>query len=181
MRSGDVVPGSFVLLISLAFLWGSSKTLWRNRQPFVFSVRGNRKVKFRGGGRDGTIFEEDGRKVQIYTELLGGKVSRAIHISSIEKYQPPHENEPLTDEQREEILDLLCEEYDYRGVRYEVIMSSKLTVQMPCPRCEQEQKLELQLPFGCIVERYYKVGDKVEWQAGRLPEKGGRPGKRESA
>jgi uncharacterized metal-binding protein YceD (DUF177 family) len=175
IRSGDVVPGSFVLLVSLAFLWGTSKTLWRNRQPFVFAVRGNRKVKFRGGGRDEINVEENGRKVRIYTELLGGKVSRAIHVSSIEKYEPPHDGELLTDKQREEVLDLLCEEYDYRGVRYEVVMSSKLPVQMPCPRCKEEQKLELQLPFGCIGERHYKIGDKVEWQAGRLPEKGGRP------
>ena len=132
-------------------------------------------MKFRGGGRDEINVEENGRKVKIYTELLGGKVSRAIHVSSIEKYEPPYEAELLTDKQREEILDLLCEEYDYRGVRYEVVMSSKLTVQMPCPRCKEEQELELQLPFGCIGERHYKMGDKVEWQAGRPLEKGGRP------
>jgi hypothetical protein len=53
-------------------LWGSSKTLKRNRQPFVFTVRGSRKVKFRSGGRDETVVEEDGRKVRIFTELLGG-------------------------------------------------------------------------------------------------------------
>jgi hypothetical protein len=175
IRSGDVVPGSFLLLVSLAFLGGSSKTLWRTRQLFVFAVRGNRKVRFRGGGRDEINFEENGRKVKIYTELLGGKVSRAIHVSSIEKYEPPYDGELLTDKQREEILDLLCEEYDYRGIRYEVVMSSKLTVRMPCPRCKEEQELQLQLPFGCIGERHYKIGDKVEWQASRLSEKGGRP------
>ena len=79
-------------------------------------------MKFRGGGRDEINFEENGRKVKIYTELLGGKVSRAIHVSSIEKYEPPHDGELLTDKQREEILDLLSEEYDYRGVRYDVVI-----------------------------------------------------------
>jgi uncharacterized metal-binding protein YceD (DUF177 family) len=175
IRSGDVAPGLFVLLVSLAFLWGSSKNLWRNRQPFVFAIRGNRKVRFRGGGRDETTFEENGRKMKIYTELLGGKTSRAIYVSAIQKYEPPHDGELLTNEQREEILDLLCEEYDYRGVRYEVVMSSKLSVQMPCPRCKEEQELGLQLPFGCVDERHYRIGDKVEWQSNRLPEKGGRP------
>jgi hypothetical protein len=133
IRSDEVAPGLFILLVSFAFLWGSSKALWRNRQPFVFVVRGNRKVKFRGGGRDEINVEENGRKVRISSELLGGKISRAIHVSSIEKYEPPYEGELLTDKKREEILDLLCEEYDYRGIRYEVVMSSKLTVQMPCP------------------------------------------------
>ena len=77
-------------------------------------------MKFRGGGRDGIVFEEDGRRVNIFSELLGGKTSRDIHANSIKKYEPPHEGEPLTLERQEEILDLLCEEYDYRGVSYEV-------------------------------------------------------------
>jgi hypothetical protein len=196
IRSGSFVPGSLLLLVALVFLWGSSKTLWRNRQPFVFAVRGDRKVKFRGAGRDDTVFEENGRKVKIYIEffvagsstgeIIGvgrwmfclsvGKTSRAIYANSIRKYEPPHDVELLTDEQREQILDLLCEEYDYRGVRYEVIMNSKLSLQLPCPRCREDQEFEIELPFGCISERHYKIGDKIEWQANRLPEKGGRPG-----
>jgi hypothetical protein len=81
----------------------------------------------------------------------------------------------LTNQQKEEILDLLCEDYDYRGVTYEVIMSSKLSVKMICPRCKETQNFEIKLPFGCIGERHYQIGDKVQWQQGRLPQKGGRP------
>jgi hypothetical protein len=51
IRSHGFVPGSLLLLVSLVLLWGSSKTLCRNRQPFVFAVRGDRKVKFRGSGQ----------------------------------------------------------------------------------------------------------------------------------
>jgi hypothetical protein len=80
--------GVVILLFSIPLLWVSSKTLWRKRQPFVFAVRADRKVKFRGGGRDETVFEENGRKVKIYTELQSGKISRAIHVNSIEKYEP---------------------------------------------------------------------------------------------
>jgi hypothetical protein len=54
-------------------------------------------------------------------------------------------------------------------------MSSKLSVQMPCPRCRKEQEFEIELPFGCIGERHYKFGDKMEWQPRRPAEKGGRP------
>ena len=46
---------------------------------------------------------------------------------------------------------------------------------MLCPRCNEKQNLEIQLPFGCIRERHYQIGDKIQWQPGRLPEKGGRP------
>src|SRR5438309_3323429 len=70
------------------------KALWRNRRPFVFAIRGHRKVKFRGGGRDGIVLEEDGHRVNIFSELLGGKTSRGIHANSIKKYEPPHEGEP---------------------------------------------------------------------------------------
>jgi hypothetical protein len=174
MRSDSGFAGTMLLLLSLAILWGSSKTLWRNRRPFVFTVRGNRKVKFRGGGRDETVVEEDGRKVRIFTELLVGNPSRGIHPSSM-KYEAPYEGEPLTDERKEEILDLLCEEYDYQGIRYEVVMNSKLSVTMPCPRCKEYQIFEINLPFGCIGERHYRIGDKIEWQPNRPAEKGGRP------
>ena len=175
INSGSRDGGILLLLVSLPILWGSSKTLWRNRQPFVFAVRGGRAVKFGGGGRDEILFEENGRKVKIYTELLGGKTSRAIHADSIKKYEAPHESEPLTVERQEEILDLLCEEYDYRGVSYEVVMSSELSIQMACPRCQKEQEMEIELPFGCIGERHYRIGDKVQWREGRSPRLGGRP------
>ena len=77
-------------------------------------------MKFRGGGRDGIVFEEDGHRVNIFSESSGRKIGQSIHAGSIKKYEPPHESEPLTLERQEEILDLLCEEYDYRGVSYEV-------------------------------------------------------------
>jgi hypothetical protein len=175
IRSDNEFGGALLLLFSLMVLWGSSKTLWRNRQPFVFTVRGNRKVKFRGGGRDGILFDEDGRKVRIFSELLMGKISRGIHVASIEKYEPPHESESLTDDRRREILDLLCEEYDYQGRTYQVVMNSKLSFEMTCPRCKEEQNFEIHLPFGCIAERRYRIGDKVQWEANRPAEKGGRP------
>jgi hypothetical protein len=66
---------------------------------------------------------------------------------------------------------MVCEDYDYRGVTYEVVMSSRLSVEMRCPRCKQEQKINVHLPFGCIDERRYEIGDKVQWQPDRLPEK----------
>jgi len=86
IRYGSFFLGLLLLLFSLALLWASSQALWRNRQPFVFAVRGDRKVKFRGGGRDETVFEGTGRKVKIYTELLAGKTKRTIHANSIQKY-----------------------------------------------------------------------------------------------
>ncbi len=90
IRSGSGFAGTILLLLSLAVLWGSSKTLWRNRQPFLFAVKGDRRVKFRGAGRDETVVEEDGRKVKIFTELLGGKTSRGIHPNSMRKFEAPH-------------------------------------------------------------------------------------------
>ena len=50
-------------------------------------------------------FEEDGRKVRIFSELLIGKISRGIHVASIENYEAPHESESLSDERRKDILE----------------------------------------------------------------------------
>lgn len=172
---GPAFLGAVLLLITGSIFWGSSKTLWRNRQPFVFSVRGARKVRFRGGGRDETIFEEDGRQIRIYTELGDRKTGRLIYAHSILQYEPPHDREQLTAAQREEVLELLCEDCDYRGVNYEVVMNSKLTIQMTCPRCTSDQHLEVDLPFGCIAERHYGIGDRVEWRPNKSPDHGGRP------
>ncbi len=85
-------------------------------------------MKFRGGGRDGIVLEEDGHRVNIFSELLGGKTSRGIHANSIKNMNLHTKASPLTLERQEEILDLLCEEYDYRGVSYEVVMNSRLSM-----------------------------------------------------
>ena len=174
MTSGYGV-GLLLLLIFLPILWGTSKTLWRNRQPFVFAVRGQRKVKFGGGGRDAIVFEEDGYRVQIFSEFGGRKIGQSIHAGSIKKYEPPHENEPLTLERQEEILDFLFEEYDYRDVKYEVVMDNRLAVEMACPRCREGNEIEIKLPFGCVGERHYRIGDQVEWRKDKPTEQGGRP------
>lgn len=101
-------------------MWECIKSLWRNRHPFVFSVRGNRKIKFIGNGRDEIIFEENGRKAIVYTELWS-KPSRGIYVTSIQQWEPPHENELLTEEQRQDIVALLCEHYDYSAITYEIV------------------------------------------------------------
>ena len=66
-----------------------------------------------------------------YLQRTLGRQNQPRHPCQLnKKYEPPHEGEPLTLEGQEEILDLLCEEYDYRGVSYEVVMDSRLSVQM---------------------------------------------------
>ncbi len=175
INKGYYIGGGFLLLVSIWLCWECLKTLWLRRIPFIFEVRGNRKVDFSTDGRDGRVFKENGREVKINTELWGGKISRGIYASSIKKWEPPHEHEPLTDEQKADILALLCEEYDYEGTGYEVVMSSKLMITMPCPRCGQEAELNPSLSFGRIEQRTYRVGDKVEWQPNWPTEKGGRP------
>lgn len=117
------VFAAIAALICLAFLCDGMKSLWRNRHPFVFTVRGDRDVEFFEKGRDEIVFEENGRQAVIYSEL-GSKPNRGIYVSSITKWEPPHENEPLTDDQRENILALLCEHYDSLGISYELVEPS---------------------------------------------------------
>jgi hypothetical protein len=175
IRSGSSCLGFLLFPLSVVVLLSRLPSIWRNRNPFVFAYRGHRNVVFRGKERDKTIFEEDGRRAIIHTEMLFGKINCAIYASSIQKDGPEHDDEPLTEQQKEDILDLLCEDYDYRGVTYDVIMTSHLSVRMPCPRCGEEQDFEIGLPFGRISERSYRIGDRIEWRPGRPASRGGRP------
>lgn len=113
----------FAGLLCLLFFWDKLKTLWRNQHPFVFAVRGDRRVIFHGKGRDEILFEENGRKVVIYSELWS-KPDRGIYAGSVNRWEPPYENEPLTDEQRDDILSLLYEHYDYHGISYKIVKPS---------------------------------------------------------
>ena len=60
--------------------------------------------------------------------MAWAKSAEGFMWSSIQKYEVPHgKSEPLSDERRKEILALLCGEYDYQGMRYDVVMNSKLS------------------------------------------------------
>lgn len=80
-------------------------------------------MRFRCKGRDEIVFEENGRKAVIYSEL-GGDPDRVIYVSSIAKWEPPHDSEELTDAQRDDILSLLCEHYDYHGISCKIVTPS---------------------------------------------------------
>jgi hypothetical protein len=64
---------------------GQLQKIMAKPSAIYLAVRGNRKVKFRGGVRDGIVFEEDGRKVRIFSELLTGKISRGFHVNRADK------------------------------------------------------------------------------------------------
>jgi len=71
--------------------------------------------------RDDFLFTENHRSTQIYAELLTGNPDRLIDGSSIMKWLPPHENEPLTQEDRERILQKVSLYFDRFNETYEIV------------------------------------------------------------
>ena len=62
-------------------------------------------------GRDSQFYvDQAGRRVEVYTELLGGDVERRIEAASIDKWLPPYEQE-ITEGERQEIIGKICDYY----------------------------------------------------------------------
>ncbi|MEA2660285.1 MAG: hypothetical protein QOF64_3147 [Candidatus Binatota bacterium] len=139
---------------------------------------GERKVRIRFPGREDIIVQENGRKIYMgvtWTKASHGDLEAWIYSKSIQKYEPPYDTEVLSPETRRDLLDLLCEYFEYDSTGYKVIMRSILLLRMTCPACREDQDFEIELPFGGIPEQRCHVGDVIKWDGGRSVEQGGRP------
>ena len=66
-------------------------------------------------GRDEYKYIDGDRSLIAFIELLSGKPERAIHLSSIDKWLPPHEGERITEEERQQIANKIARALTRRG------------------------------------------------------------------
>ena len=67
-------------------------------KPKTFSLKFN--------GRSGITYKESGRRMLIDSEMLDGKTfDMVIYRDSIKCWQPPHDDEPVSEEKRRDIED----------------------------------------------------------------------------
>jgi len=59
------------------------------------------KVKLRG--RSAVVYEEGGKIVMIEAEMLTGETDLVIYVDSIGQWQPPHENEAISQDEKNTI------------------------------------------------------------------------------
>ena len=77
-------------------------------------------VYLQSGGRDEIVYVKGGHRIYINSELQNGNIERIIYTTSIRNWQPPFENDPITEAEKTLILQTLCGYYDKCGIRYKV-------------------------------------------------------------
>jgi len=88
------------------------------RDPRGHHVRGDAYVRVES--RDQFLITLGDRGALVYAELMAGKPDRIVDRSSIKKWVPPNEHQPLTEADREQILEILMLRFDDLKQTYEV-------------------------------------------------------------
>ena len=87
------------------------KTWWKgiiSDSGFAVNIKPPNKVEYR-----------EGDKLLIaYMDMLRGDPAIDIDSNSIKSWLPPHQNEPLTPEKKQEILNNICDALRFSGLTY---------------------------------------------------------------
>jgi len=72
-------------------------------------------------GRTGIEYTEGARSVFVDSEVLAGGHGIAISKGSIKAWQPPHQDEKITEEERQRIVDNICRAIRFRNQPVQVV------------------------------------------------------------
>jgi hypothetical protein len=72
-------------------------------------------------GRTGLHYREAGREMFVDSEVLTGSSGMAVYKDTIEKWDSPNENVPVTESDRERILNNIRDAFRFQGFEIDVI------------------------------------------------------------
>lgn len=72
-------------------------------------------------GRTGICYREAGRQMFVDSEVLTGPSAMAVYKDTIQKWDPPYENLPVTDSERDRILNNIRDAFRSQGFEIDVI------------------------------------------------------------
>jgi immunity protein 74 of polymorphic toxin system len=72
-------------------------------------------------GRTGLRYREAGRQMFVDSEVLTGPSGMAVYKDTIQKWDPPYENVPVTDSDRDRILNNIRDAFRFEGFEIDVI------------------------------------------------------------
>ncbi len=75
-------------------------------------------VRFKG--LHDVIYQEGDKVLVAFREMLTGDPSVDIDSTSIESWEKPHQNEIISSEKKQEILENICAALDFLGITYVV-------------------------------------------------------------
>jgi len=72
-------------------------------------------------GRTGLRYREAGRQMFVDSEVLTGPSGMAVYKDTIQKWDPPYDNVPVTDSDRDRILNNIRDAFRSQGFEIDVI------------------------------------------------------------
>lgn len=95
-----------------------AERFWKPRTNVVESSLGfSTKVL----GRTGMLYTANGRSLHLYSEVLAIPNAIAIWRNSIERWDPPNDGEPISDQDREQIIQNIQRAFEATKQRLDVI------------------------------------------------------------
>ena len=70
-------------------------------------------------GRSGVVYEEGGKTVNIEAELLTGEIDLVLYFDSIRHWQPPHEREVISQDEKWRIKENVTAALEGKGLSIE--------------------------------------------------------------
>jgi hypothetical protein len=80
----------------------------------------NESTSFRRAGRDQFLYQEGDHKLLVFVELLLGPPYNLIYPDTVKRWEPPHEMETISRDEKERILKNIYIFFDERGISYGV-------------------------------------------------------------
>jgi hypothetical protein len=72
-------------------------------------------------GRTGLRYSESGRQMFVDSEVVTGPSGMAVYKDTLQKWDPPYDNVPVTDSDRDRILNNIREAFRSQGFETNVI------------------------------------------------------------
>jgi hypothetical protein len=71
-------------------------------------------------GRTGIRYSENGKCISVDSEVLAGPSGMVIYTDSMNNWEPPHSDSPLTDSDRARIIENIKAAFLFRGFKIQV-------------------------------------------------------------
>jgi hypothetical protein len=77
----------------------------------------NNKFKIKIHGRAGLTYKEGKKSVSIDSEMLFSEYNMVIYTNSIKSWNPPFDNEMLTEENKKRIISNIKKDFEKTGIK----------------------------------------------------------------
>lgn len=116
MRCGYYLGGLWLFGIGALVLLWNLQIAWKERRHWIYETHKGRDVEVRRHFRDEYLVIINGRCARIYVEMLGDN-GVAIAFEGLQTWETG--GRAMTQEERVDVLNILLEELEMRGIRAE--------------------------------------------------------------